>query len=269
MTEDKKFDQSLLAKMKTVAPKARWRFWLKNIVFWSAAAVSLVLGAAACALILHLASADEWAAFQLTSASWLKFLLLFVPIFWIVCLIVFAILGVYEVRQTKKGYRYSAVAVVLLVIGASFALGWLFHCFGWGIGLDDVLSERAPLYQEVMNPHVRLLSNPTAGLLSGLVLSRPDDDKFIIIDDHGVKWTVVASSSEDLDQANIQIGQAVRLVGQKTADNGFQAQKILPIGSGRGFFHRLKTDPRPPLPIRPGPTCWNATCTLPMQETSR
>lgn len=249
------FEQKIFEKIKDekITPKPRWHFLLKNYVVWSVGTLALLIGSAAVSVMIYLFKYNNWEIHEQTHKSLLEFFLLTLPYFWIIFLGLFVFILYYNLQHTKTGYRYPVWFIVTTAILSSVILGSLFFLAGFGEKIDNVLGERAPLYQLVFNRHLDFWFNPAEGRLTGIVTAKDEDQKFEIRDPRGDDWLVTIASPDDLSIRLIKINQPVDLIGQALNDNQFQAEVIRPVRPGRGFLSQPRGD-------RPCPT---GNCRLP------
>lgn len=251
--DEKLFSQEVLDNIKThkISPRPRWQFLFKNYFIWAIGFLALFFGAISISLIIFMLRYNGWVYFSRSGGGPLEFLLLVMPIFWISSLIVFVVLIYFNFKNTKHGYRYSHWLIVLGAIVLSIILGFGFFALGMGQRVDALLGRSAPLYDSVINPRLRFWSNPEVGRLSGLVVSKNTADSFLVVDNNNVAWEVSYVEEEDkkLMEAkelglvddeiyNITVGQPAIFLGEKTAEQEFKAEELVPFFPGREFFHR-------------------------------
>jgi hypothetical protein len=244
------FDQKLAAKMKEegMAPKPRWHFLLKDYVIWASGTLSLLIGAGAVSIMIYLFKYNGWEVQEQTHKSLWEFFLLTLPYFWIIFLGLFIFTLYYNLKHTKRGYRYPVWVIIVSSISVSIILGSLFFLVGLGERVDNILGERVPLYDKVINRHMGFWFNPEEGRLIGLVTVKNDEHSFNIQDPRGDDWLVFAGS-DDFPVALLKLNQPVDLIGHILAESQFQADIIRPAEPGRGFFSRPELrDRRFPCP---------------------
>lgn len=243
--EDKDFNNSVLQKIKEekITPKPKWQFLLKNSLIWTLGVLSLILGAIATSLIFYMLTGEE-SGFGPAHPRNFEALFVIVPFFWIICLAIFAVSVFYYIKHTKKGYKYSPKLIVLGTLVISLILGSGFSAMGVDRLVDDVLGERAPMYDRVINPRLDYWSNPEEGRLTGMVVSKEGVNSYILIDRSSESWLV--KTVEESDSKKIKISRPVRLVGKKVDSHIFIVEEVMSVGPGRGFFKR------PMPPIKPG-----------------
>jgi len=260
--DPKEFDQKLVEKIKEarITPKPRWHFLLKDYVVLATGALALLIGAAAVSVMIYLFKYNGWELQEQTHKSGLEFFLLTLPYFWLIFLGVFVFILYYNLKHTKKGYRYPVWFIAAAGVLASIILGSIFYLFGLGQKIDNVLGERAPLYETVINRQLTFWLNPEEGRLAGIIASEIVDGNFYIIDPAGNAWQISSRGSGNNPHFPdfLKAGEPINLIGRIIEDNNFQAEVIRPLVPGRGFFARPKIREnrehcfdnacRPPLP---------------------
>lgn len=242
--------QKIIDKIKqnSLEPTPRWHFLLKEWLVWLVGGLSLLVGAAAVSVMIYLSKNNDLFIYDQVGRSFGGWLLLSLPYFWIVFLALFVWILFYNIKHTKRGYRYPLFLIALFAILASVLLGGLFSLVGLGEKVDDVLGRQAPFYDLVFNPHIDIWSHPEEGRLSGLVISRVDKSHFALIDREKGEWQVVYVGEDDDDKDNmIVVGQPVRAIGKVVGERSFSAQTIMTMKPGREFFRRLKPEAMPPM----------------------
>lgn len=240
--EDKNFVEGVLHKIKEekITPKPKWQFLLKNSLIWTLGIIALILGAISTSLVFYMMTGED-VALGHNGANLLEALIFVVPFFWLICLMIFALAVFYYIKHTKKGYKYSARTIILAIVIISVVFGGALSALGVDRVIDDVLGERAPMYDRVINPRMDYWSNPDSGRLTGMVVSEEKPVTYYLVDRNGEAW--VTQVEEEDDGEKIKVGHPVRLVGEKVGNHSFLIKEVMSVGPGRGFFKR----PMPPM----------------------
>ena len=241
MTLDKNFGEEILHKIKDekLQPKPRWQFLLKDYVVWGIGALALFLGAISMSLIFYMSRYADLGLYNRAGGRlWEKLFLIF-PFFWIICLLFFVFVMFYNIKHTKKGYRYPLPLILAFIISASVILGGVFYSVGFGERIDDELGRRAPFYDRVINPHVDFWSQPERGRLTGMVVSKTDDDEYVLVDRGQGEWNIIISDAKQSPNAKIEVGKPVRLLGKIESGHRFEVAEIISMMPGKGFFEHL------------------------------
>jgi heme/copper-type cytochrome/quinol oxidase subunit 2 len=259
MTLDKNFGEDILHKIEDekLHPKPRWQFLLKDYVVWGVGVLALLLGAMAMSLIFYMSNYQDLDVYGRAGGQPLEELFLIVPFFWIICLALFVFIVLYNIKHTKKGYRYPLPIMLALIIGASVLLGGIFYFVGFGEKVDDELGRRAPFYDRVINPHVDFWSQPEKGRLMGMIVSQTNDNEYILVDRASGQWYIFTANAKQLPGAKIEIGRPVRLLGKIETEHKFKVAEVLAMTPGKGFFEHLGPPMQPPL-LEPMPGRLNA-----------
>ncbi len=237
---DNKFDQELLGKIKKdhIEPIPRWHFLLKDYIVWFFGILSLIVGGLAFSIVIYLLAFNDWGIYSQIDESFLEFVLLTMPYFWILFLVFFGFLVYHNIKHTKKGYKYSFKSIMIANVVISVVLGGLFFQVGIGQALDDALGETVPVYAKVLNRQMHFWSQPEKGRLSGLVVSVENEENFTLLDLHQNEWWVVSKSDY---RGSVEVGRPVKILGNVIGDNQFEAKRIMkPAPPGKGMFKRHK-----------------------------
>ncbi|MDA3802463.1 MAG: hypothetical protein PF488_01015 [Patescibacteria group bacterium] len=246
MSEQKdNFAKNLIDKIKTenIEPKPRWHFLLKNYVVWSVGFLSLIFGALATSVVIYLLKHNSW---QLggQSGNLLSFFLLTLPYFWLLFLALFIYIIFYNLKHTKKGYKFKPMYIILAAVFGSIILGELFFLGGMGKRIDDVLGSKAPFYKEMFNPHLQYFCNPEKGRLTGVLII--EDNETGLIDPAGNYWDISFKENK-INNIDFLTGQVVNILGsiKEGENNSFEAVIIKPANSGEEFIRRFRDRPCP------------------------
>ena len=242
-------EQKIINKIKkdSLAPTPRWHFLLKEWLIWLFGGMALLVGAAAVSVMLYLSQNNDIFIYEQVGRSFWGWLLLSLPYFWILFLALFVWILFYNIKHTKRGYRYPLYVIAIFAVMASIVLGAVFSFIGLGEKIDDILGRQAPFYDSVFNPHVDVWSHPEEGRLSGLVIGLGDEGNFTLLDREKSEWRVLYAG--EINQGEeIIAGQPLRAIGKVAGEHYFIAQKIMPMKPGREFFRRLGPSFMPPPP---------------------
>jgi len=254
MLEEKKqenikdnFTDKLIAEIreKKIEPKPRWRFLLKNYTFYTVGVLSLLIGSLAMAVMIYLAKFNDLSIHTQIEKTFLEFLLLNLPYFWLLFLAFFIFIIYYNLKHTSKGYRYSPFLLVAVSVILSIILGVIFFFAGFGEKIDDVLGRRAPFYGHVLNRQVDFWSQPDEGRLAGIIVDSNQKGFFILLDRDLKEWKIVFSSKISYNPNLLTNHQPIRLFGYLLEKDEFMVEKIFFGGRpGQEFIRELEGRPR-------------------------
>lgn len=233
------FDQTILEKLKAekISPKPRWYFTVKNYALWGMGILSLVIGGLSFSVIIYLVRNNDWQIYNELDGSLAEFILLSMPYFWIIILALFLLFIYYDIRQTKKGYRYPILWLFTGSVVVSILCGSLFFTLGMGQYIDDILGQKAPFYNRMVNPQFMYWDRPDEGRLIGVIISESRPGEYIIKDIRQKEWMARFDERVMLPPGGVIIGQPFRLFGEMM-DNVFIIHRVKPVGPGRGMFRR-------------------------------
>jgi hypothetical protein len=242
---EKGFPQEILDKIKDLKPKPRWQFLLKDYFIWFLAVLALLFSSLALAVIMYMLVNNDWDVYRNISNSLLEFIFLTLPYFWLVFLGIFILITHYNFRHTKKGYKFSLSKIFLLSLVFNIFLGTFLYNIGLGQAIDNLVARNLPFYKQLINKRQHIWSNIDEGFLGGVVMSI-DDQEIKLRDIEGNIWIIKHFNTSTPGFVNLQIGQPIRIIGQKIDSQNFEMYTILPMRGMRWMNdgHRM---PPPPM----------------------
>lgn len=227
-----------------LAPKARWRFLLKDWVFWSAYAAALILGSLATAAAIFIWTDFDWSALPLLNRTWLEGASTALPYFWLAAFAVLAAIAYLNFRHTERGYRLRAPLLVLANVVFSLLLGAVFYYAGLGQMMDRNFAGRIPFYRGAEAERRSVWSRPEQGLLSGTIVRITETGNLVLRDWDGRLWDVEASDALWRPMAGRAVGSEIKLIGEMRGGTVFRASEIRPWqGNGRGHQQGRERNP--------------------------
>ncbi|MFA5173151.1 MAG: hypothetical protein WC435_02005 [Candidatus Paceibacterota bacterium] len=222
-------------KEEKISPEPKWKFLLKNWVYWGAFGLTIFLGSLSFSVVLFVMRESDWDIFPRLNQSFLGFALFILPRFWLVAVFLFLLLAILNFRHTKHGYRLSPSLIVGLSIIASVFIGGLLSYANVGKYLDDALFEKYPLYGEVAGSHRNVWENPEKGLLGGMIVSLDlEKNKASVMDRSRRLWEVDLEGLEG-NAEGLSVNFPARFIGNQTGPSSFSAEEIRPGKIGSPF----------------------------------
>ena len=230
--------QEILDKIKeqNIQPKKRWEFLFKNYLLWLAFGLAIFFGGLASSATIFIFQHATWVEMA-PGFSPLKRLWVNLPLFWLLSLSLFCFLAWYDFKNTKRGYKYHPLVIVLFSIVLSMLLGVAMYSLGLGQKLEEAFFRRVPLYKQMFRQGGRMLVEPDKGHLAGII-TNVDSSAITVEDFLGRSWIISTSTDE------FQIGQRVMLIGQMSDDDHFICENIKPWVQRAG-------PPPPPMFFQP------------------
>lgn len=221
-------------KKDGIKPVEKWKIDLASDAFWSGFVFLAVLsGLSLCALVYLLSEAD-WHFPHNAAIGRIEYILSVLPYFWIILLLVFLILSYYNLRNTKKGYRYEFKKIAGITFLIVVASGSIIYISSAHVAVDEVFFRRVPFYVRLANSKENVWNRPEKGLLGGMIIvSSPQTLE--IEDFNGRQWKII-SVNEAVVRPAVKLvpNEEIRIIGQALEQNTFDAREIRPwIGKAR------------------------------------
>lgn len=217
-------------KNRHVKPIPRWEFLLKDSVVWISFAVAVLVGSIAYCTALFMLTTQDWDLYRYMGSNAFSDALSGLPYLWLIILLLFILLAIYNFRHTQSGYRYRVWGVVLASIGASIIIGSILQVTGFGNYLDRVLAVNLPVYRQLTPDRQSVWTQPDKGLLAGKII-KPETmvpNTITIRDFKGRTWHVTVISALIDPNTQFGVGGYIKIVGQKISADQFQASHIMP-----------------------------------------
>lgn len=199
-----------------IEPVPVWTYTAKNLLFWSLWVLAVLIGSIAVSAMLFVLTHAPWALREVTHETTASFVFDLLPFFWVVALSLMIAFGLYNLRHTKSGYKYSLIIVILLNILLSIILGALLFLVGMG-EIAENATGKFPLHESIFEMQTNHWSNPINGLLAGEVIDiSSDEDGEVILtlsafDDQ--KWKINISDLSDEEIQEAKIGNTIAVIG--------------------------------------------------------
>ncbi len=224
MKNNKNIADSIMDKIaeEKIVPRARWEFLMKNYLVWVVGIVAAIVGGVATSGVIFVFRNSDWVMYRRLSGSFFDHTLSFLPFLWIVLLAGFVYLAIYQMKHTKRGYKYPIILLVIANIFISGVLGTILYGVGYAHILDTHASRVLPLYKAVEEKREALWVQPEKGLLAGIVLSTTTD-AFFLQDYLGETWEVSGERLGEIDSLVLLYVDEVGIVGNKTGTSTFEA----------------------------------------------
>jgi hypothetical protein len=215
-------------KEENIRPESRWKYLAKKYSVWLSFFVVAFVGAAAFSAADFLVSQLDWDVYPAMHRGSIFFFLSFLPYFWIVPIVVLAILAFFSLRRTENGYRYNFLKITLVVLGSLIVLGSALASFGFGRKMNGAAIREFPGYGQLVTTKESQWSQPEIGLLAGTVngISKNSID---LRDFSGKEWQVAYDENTIVRPAvDFESGEMIKTIGQKTGGQTFKASEIRP-----------------------------------------
>lgn len=199
-----------------VCPRSRLFFHSRECFVWFFWFVSVLIGALAIAVTEFVVGHHQYALYELTHSSYITFLVDIIPYVWIVAFAVMTIVAVYNLKHTKRGYRWPVWMILASSMVLSFFGGTLMNILGFGHELDKQVGlHMSVMYTSQKDREMGWWQSPAEGRLVGVQVHttmRPTST-LIFEDIHKKRWVVEISDLTDTERELLGSADEVRLMG--------------------------------------------------------
>jgi hypothetical protein len=204
-----------------VCPRSKRFFQTRECAVWFLWAVSVVIGALAVAVTFFVFTHRQYALYEATHENFFTFMVEVLPLLWIVVFGVMVLVAVYNMRHTKRGYKYPLWQIFSSSMVLSLAGGAALHLFGLGYSTDHMLGQKMDMYNSQEKIEQKMWQNPKEGRLLGHFEGPlpPPSTLVVFKDVAGVQWQVNVNELSDSEKGFMERQENVRLLGNVTDDN--------------------------------------------------
>lgn len=222
----------ILARLKdeAIVPRAKWVCTTQEYALWVLWLGTVILGAFSVAVTFFVVGHQRFALYEVTHQSFIAFAAEVLPYAWIGIFAVMVAFAVFNLRHTKRGYRYPLWQILGSSVILSLALGGLLHLADMGFRLDQKMGVWAKGYNSQERLDLKWWQNPEAGRLVGTAMfvreSGSSDVRFI--DVAGTAWQLTQGELSEREQQLLLAGQQVRIFGAPQTDAVFHVCGAMP-----------------------------------------
>jgi hypothetical protein len=206
-------------------PRPYAYFLARRSVFWTLAALSILLGGICVALLIFVAA--DYLATRGRGFDEMPFddVAEFLPAICFVCLFLFIASSAFSFSRTRRGYRHSRRNVVAAALAASVLLGLAFYATDAGGRLNRFLKAHVPGYAEFTYIPYAEWSRPDEGFLGGEALS-VEDGRLRLKAFDGREWLVDVSGASILVAEPLVEEGDIAIRGKRTGPFSFKAEQV-------------------------------------------
>ncbi|OGG86185.1 hypothetical protein A2392_01855 [Candidatus Kaiserbacteria bacterium RIFOXYB1_FULL_46_14] len=214
--------ESILSRLEKegIEPRSRL-YWLSHeYALWGAWGATVLCGALALSVASFASLHIGYALYEAAHDNFLTFLFDALPYLWLVTFFLLVAAAYFNLRHTKRGYRYPIVLVVGSSIGFSVLGGGLLHWLGAGWYLDQMLGKAVPAYQSRAKFEEEMWQKPLAGRLVGQVVEEINEkeDFLDFIDADGESWHLNTEELREHDIKLLKSGEKVRILAATSSE---------------------------------------------------
>lgn len=214
-------------KNKRIEPKAKWYFLLKDSFVWILFALSILIGALSTSAVIFNIKFSDWDVCGKVPGGRSCFFISVLPYFWILILVGLIFVSYYNLKHTKKGYKYSVVGIILLSLIASLVLGGVSYSLGMGEKMERRATQHLPFYKGLEGRRMQMWQKHPDNMLAGKIIKVYEKE----LDLEGLKqeiWKVTTENAKITPMVILEKGEMIRVIGQKREDRIFVAKYIMP-----------------------------------------
>lgn len=216
--------QTILSRIdeEHIVPHSRTFFLSRESLVWLLWVFTVSVGALSWAVILIVLTYNRHSLYEFTHETRFSFWFEAIPYIWIAVFGLMLCLAIVNLRQTKKGYRYSISLLIISSLVGSVVFGIFLHMFGIGFLFDDTLGKYTNLYRSQAERELQRWQRPEAGRLVGTLQSSdatPWSSRVEFIDKDGQSWQLVLDELSRFVLSDIPHDTPVRLIGVRLPTN--------------------------------------------------
>lgn len=229
----------ILEKIETeaVTPRARWVYSTQEYALWAVWGLTVFVGALSVAITFFVFSHQRFALYELTHRNFVTFAVDVLPTLWLVLFVSMVAFAVFNMRHTKRGYRYPLWQIFGSSVLLSLALGALLHLAGAGFSLDKKIGAWASGYPSQEKIELKWWQNPKEGRLVGTAeyVRESGGTGARFIDVTGVVWQLDSAELLVVEKQLLEAGRQVRLFGVIQPGSVFYACGAMPWVYDRAY----------------------------------
>lgn len=232
---NKNFKNNLINKIKKeeIKPISKNYFIAKNILIYLFLWFSILIWALSIAIIFwYLFEADWYLSHKL---GLLKITTTFLPIFWIIFLIISIIISYFNFKNTSKWYKFYLWQIILVNIVSSIIIWTIFYISWFSNILEEKIQNNLPEYrkyfvQDNISRMKKVWQNEDSWLLLGLITEKISENSFKLKDTNNKVWKII-KSKKSIIRHNLEIKKwlKIKLIWEKISENIFKVNEIRPF----------------------------------------
>ena len=221
-------------KKDKVRPHSKQYFLLRRSAIWTCFGFSIFFGSIASGVAIFLLRHIEWDLYQHLGRSFIEFVVLVFPYFWLIFLVGFTCFTYYSFRRTEQGYRYHTLWIISQSIVFSIIGGGFLYVTGLPEKLEAVFQDNVPFYRGLEEHRRKVWMSPRQGLLAGSIVKVISEQKIQIEDLHGGMWVIDIGDAIWRGRLRPSDNLKIKIIGEMKGRTEFIADEIRPW-EGRGY----------------------------------
>lgn len=212
-----------------VEPRSKYVYLCQNTSVWVLWVVSILFGALSIAVLMFVSTHRYYEVYEAMYDNFYTFMFEALPYIWFLLFGGMLGLASWQLKRTKRGYRFSMPLLGVSSFAFSIILGVIFHLGGFGWSLDMWLGNVAPMYVSQAEMDKKMWQNPAEGRLLGKVGSERSEEELVFEDVEGSEWVLCIDDLSPRDIDLLETGERVKVVGFVSEEIGeFKACGVMP-----------------------------------------
>ena len=233
MKQDFKYKLINKIKQENIKPLSKKYFIIRTILINLFFIFSILIWALAIAIIFWYLFEADW---YLTHKIWLiKITITFLPVFWLIFLLLSTLLSYYNFKRTEIGYRFYLWQIILINVIFSFIIWILFYFSGFSQYVEEKIQKKLPEYSKyiVLDKNSRMKQiwqNEDKWLLLWLIVKKLNNNNYLLKDTNNKIWKLKITNKTIIRHNLIlQSWLKIKLIWKKTWENSFEVLEIRPF----------------------------------------
>lgn len=213
-----------------IEPLPRWHFLFSEVTMWILWVFSILVGAAAVAVMVYVSMLAGYSQYEATHETLFELMLDVMPWLWGAIFVLMAAIAYFNMRSTRKGYKYPMWQIVISSLVLSVIGGLGLNQLGAGHFIEESLATSMPLYPSFEKRERGWWLHPEDGLLIGRFVSNDASTTVAnFIDADEKEWVIVIDELNPRDLEVFYSGEVVKILG-------VQGTTSLAVFHGCGVF---------------------------------
>lgn len=202
-------------KEEKVCPKSKFSFLCINCLVWAFWIITVVIGAIAVSEAIYMSMHAGFEFFDITHGGLTPFIIDSLPYVWLLAFAVMVVLAYFNLRQTRRGYRYPLWQIIASSLVFTIAGGAVLNAAGVNMELDRMMDEMVPSYTSAEEWQEYLWLDPEGGRLTGTYVATVNAEQQVRFSDAaGNEWVLVVHELSPEHFQLLSTGQRVRIIGE-------------------------------------------------------
>ncbi len=229
MTHTSRMKDAVLKRLEAegITPRSRLYFMAHEYALWGAWLATVALGAVSLAVLSFSSVYMGYALYEATHDNLLTFLIDSLPFLWLIALALMIFAAHFNLRHTKRGYKYPVILVIGSSLGFSVVGGVVLHYLGAGYYFDRFLGEVSGAYESRLEFEAHLWQAPKQGRLVGRA-ELPDEagviKGLIFTDIEDESWQLIPEGLNEREAEMLRSGRKVKIIVATSSETGENAR---------------------------------------------